>query len=90
MKIKTTLYSLYSFPGFRARSHFKSGVFQDPKARVIELVRRQKKRFVQHAAHRLEAITINGFTESGMWMRAACGFIWNSSTGDFIAGRAKA
>jgi hypothetical protein len=90
MKTKTSFHSLYSFPGFRARSRFKSGVFQDPKARVVELVRRQKKQSVQYAAHRHEFITINGFTESGMWMPAACASIWNSSTGGFIAGRVEA
>lgn len=90
MKTKTTFHSLYSFPGFRARSRFKSGVFQDPKARVVELVRRQKKRSVPHAAGQAQAITINVFTESVMWIRAGCASIWNLSTGGFIAGLAKA
>ena len=47
MKTKTCFSELYSFPGFRAKARFKSGILGDPVARVVTLVRRQKK---QHAA----------------------------------------
>jgi hypothetical protein len=62
MKTKTMLTQVYSFPGFRALARFKCGVFQDSTARVIELVRRQKKRFVQVASDRREASMTTGST----------------------------
>ena len=43
MKTKTCFRALYSFPGFQALARFKSGVTGDPHARVVALVRRQKK-----------------------------------------------
>lgn len=44
MKTKTTLASLYSFPGFKAMANLK-GIYGDPESRIITLKRRQKKRF---------------------------------------------
>lgn len=46
MKTYKTLSEIYSHPGFRARSKL-TGIFGDPYARVISLVRRQKKPFVR-------------------------------------------
>ena len=43
------LWDTYRFPGFRPQ-HTVSGIFGDPKARVIRLVRRGKKRLVECAA----------------------------------------
>ena len=42
------LWDTYRFPGFRA-NHTVSGIFGAPKARVIRLVRRGKKQFVELA-----------------------------------------
>jgi hypothetical protein len=81
MKTKTTFSQLYNFPGFRARARFKSGVFKDSQARVVELIRRQKKRFVPVAGSRHEASTTVELTASAIWMPGACGSIWISSTG---------
>ena len=47
MKTKTCFRALYSFPGFQARARFKSGVKGDPHARVVALVRRQKKHLLR-------------------------------------------
>lgn len=47
MKTKTSFRDLYSFSGFRARARFKCGVKGDPVARVVELVRHQKKRLLR-------------------------------------------
>ena len=43
MKTKKSLSEIYSFPGFRARVKFKKGILGDQKARVLDLIRRQKK-----------------------------------------------
>ena len=43
------LWDTYRFPGIRPQ-HTVSGIFGDPKARVIRLVRRGKKRPVGFAA----------------------------------------
>ena len=89
MKTKTMLTQVYSFPGFRARARFKCGVFQDPTARVIELVRRQKKRFVRVAsAIRAASMTI-GSTAFVIWMRVGHASIWNLSTGAWIVAGAR-
>jgi hypothetical protein len=66
MKTKTTFSQLYSFPGFRARPRFKCGVFQDPKARVVDLARRQKKRFVPAVNVHREVFTITESIASGI------------------------
>ena len=89
MKIKTCFRELYSFPGFRAKSRFKSGIQGDPNARVVALVRRQKKRCVRSAGS-LRVVTTtkrsNGFEMSTPGKH---GFIWTLSTGDCIARRAR-
>jgi hypothetical protein len=43
------LWDTYRYPGFRPE-HSVSGIFGDPKARVIRLVRRGKKRLVVFVA----------------------------------------
>ena len=85
MKTKTTFSHLYSFPGFRARARFKSGILGDQKARVVELNRRQKKRFVQSASDRRLGSTITGSTGCATSIPEICGFTWNSSTGGWTA-----
>ena len=85
MKTKTSLRSLYSFPGFQARSRFKSGVKGDPKARVIELVRRQKKAFAPAVAGRSPFSTTAGPTASVIWTAGTCESSWTSSIGAYPA-----
>jgi len=60
MEKKRQLLDEYRFPGFRPRSDVH-GVFGDPKARVIRLERKQKKRSVDVAAKYTEAITTRRF-----------------------------
>lgn len=57
MKTCNTLLELYSHLGFRARSKL-TGVCGDPYARVIKLVRRQKKPFALFVIHHQRHITI--------------------------------
>lgn len=47
----------YSFPGFRAHPKL-SGVFGDSFARVITLIRRQKKRHVEFVVGYIKVFTI--------------------------------
>ena len=81
MKTKTTFSQLYNFPGFRAQTRFKCGVFQDPRSRVVDLVRRQKKRFVQVASAHRGVFTITASTAFVIWQPGVIEFIWTSSIG---------
>lgn len=85
MKTKTSFPALYSFPGFRARARFKCGVKGDPKARVVQLVRRQKKRFAPAAAERSGVSAPGESTAFETWMRQTPAFIWTSNTGAWLA-----
>ncbi len=85
MKTKRSLSEVYSFPGFQARAKFKKGILGDPKARVITLVRRQKKRFVQVAEEPPIVITINVITALGILPAVICGFTWNLNIAGLIA-----
>lgn len=89
MKTKTSFSQLYSFPGFRARARFKGGVLGDPGARVVCLVRRQKKRCVQPVGRPPAAFTITGSTGYGIWTPGRCGSIWSLNTGAWTAAGAK-
>jgi len=55
-KRRRRLWDAYAFPGFRPQSTVR-GVFGDPKARVITLVRRSKKHSAVAADERTEAGT---------------------------------
>ena len=85
MKTKKSLSEIYSFPGFRARAKFKKGILGDSRARVIALIRRQKKRFVRVAVRPPKAIMINAFTVLEILIAAICEFIWNLNTAESIA-----
>ena len=89
MKTKKSFSEIYSFPGFRARAKFKKGILGDPKARIVELARRQKKRFVQLAASHPEATTINVSTGSEISPVVTCGSIWNLNTAELTANTAR-
>jgi len=84
MKTKKTLNDLYSFPGFRAHSKLK-GMFGNSPARIVTLVRRQKKRYAAHAARPLVASTIARFIACGTWTLAARASTWNSSIAGYTA-----
>lgn len=89
MKTKTCFNELYSFPGFRAKSRFKSGIQGDPNARVVSLVRRQKKRCVLSAGNLPVVTTTKRSTGFEMLTPGKHGFIWTLNTGGCIAGRAR-
>ena len=80
MKTKKSLSEIYSFPGFRARVKFKKGILGDQKARVLDLIRRQKKQFVRVAARLPRVIMINASTALEILTAGICGFSWNLNT----------
>ena len=57
MKKTRTLRELFSFPGFYAHEQLQ-GVFGDPKARIVELKRQKKERYVQGVEKTITGITI--------------------------------
>ena len=89
MKTKKSLSEIYSFPGFRARARFKKGILGDQKARVLDLLRRPKKRFVQVAAELPGVITTSVFTALEISTAGICGSIWNSNTAESNANTAR-
>ena len=70
----------YRFPGFRPVDDLR-GVFGDPLARVIVLVRRSKKRRAGRADGNNPAGTIAGSGGFEILEPAVCGSIWSSRSG---------
>lgn len=81
MKTKTSFRELYNFPGFRARARFKCGVKGDPVARVIELVRRQKKASAPFAGDPSGLSGIGESTAYGICPPQRLASIWILNTG---------
>ena len=84
MKTKRTFKELYSFPGFRAKARFKRGILGDPIARVVELVRRQKKVFVLSVVPYLPVFMTTGCIRCGMWTVGGCGSMLSLNIGGFF------
>lgn len=84
MKTKTTFSQLYNFPGFRAKTRFKSGIKGDPQARVVELARRQKKRFVPYVEQYPKVFMIIGYIGSVTYLQGECESNLNLSIGESI------
>ena len=83
MKTKITFSQLYDFPGFRAKARFKSGIKGDHKARVVELTRHQKKRFVQYAEQHHEVFMTTEYIGFVTCLQEGCESTLNSSIGEF-------
>jgi len=67
----------YRFEGFRPLEEVR-GVFGDPMARVITLVRRSKKRFARNAVSHTRAGTTARLAGYAICPAATRGFIWIS------------
>jgi len=65
----------YQFPGFRPRATIK-GIFGDPKARVIQLERRQKKLNAGVVELFVKVFTIARFAGSKIYHVGKQEFIW--------------
>lgn len=82
-KIKKLL-DEYRFPGFYPKAILK-GKFGDHKARIIPLVRRQKKLFADVAGRRIGVSMIGKPELSGTFLVAMQEFIWKWKHGVLIA-----
>jgi len=71
----------YRFPGFHPEAVVR-GIFGDPKARIVSLRRRRKKRSVAPAANPLEASAIAKPAASATFLAATHASI---STSRFVA-----
>ena len=76
----------YRFIGFRPLEQLE-GVFGDPKARVITLVRRSKKQTVVRVVACTGTTALAG--ECGIFPVAVAESIWSSRSGGSIAGVAR-
>lgn len=77
---KRRLWDAYAFEGFRPEATVR-GVFGDPKARVITLVRRSKKHAVVSVARRTPVGTTTRRGRSATCRVAIRGSMWNSTSG---------
>ena len=75
MKRKPTLLDQYRFAGCRPQAHLK-GVFGDPAARVIRLVRTQKKVAAANAEASTAVSTTSACAGSETSLAETLGSIW--------------
>ena len=75
----------YAFPGFRPL-HSVRGVFGDPKARIVTLVRRSKKRCAASADERTAVGTTDARGRYAICRRAITAYIWSWKSGVSTAG----
>lgn len=85
MRKKRELLDEYRFPGFYPKAGIQ-GIFGDPNARVITLVRRQKKRLVVLAGRFIGACTIERPVVFGTSRAGMPESIWNFRFGVFVVG----
>ena len=78
------LWDTYAFGGFRVQPTVR-GIFGDPKARIVSLVRRSKKRHAAAAQGCSVVGTTEEFVRFGICPAATRGCIWSSRFGEWIA-----
>jgi hypothetical protein len=78
------LVDAYTFPGFRPRATVQ-GLFGDPHARLVTLVRRGKKRSAAHVARFTEAGTTVRGDGFGICPAVRTGFTWIWKYGESTA-----
>jgi len=84
MDKKRQLVDEYRFPGFRPQARIK-GEFGNPKARIIQLERTQKKQSVDVVEKHTEVITTRRYDEFGIYHVGMQGFIWRWRFGGYCA-----
>ena len=82
MSTKKSLLDAYRFPGFCPRTHI-TGIFGDPKARVIRLVRREKKRRAADAELRTGVSTIVRSDGFATCRAGRCASFWKWRSAEF-------
>ena len=85
MENQRRLDDAYRFPGFEPEKTVR-GVFGDPKARVLRLRRRRKKRAVESAGRTIGASTIGNFAKSATCLVGTRVSTWRSKFGGSTAG----
>ena len=80
MQRTKTLSALFSFPGFRARSRLQ-GIFGDPHARLVVLVRQKKPRCARAAGSGPGPSMTARHAAYGIPMRPAGDSTWSWSNG---------
>ena len=86
-KRKRRLWDAYAFPGFRPEGTVR-GNFGDPKARILRLRRRSKKRCAVVVDACIGVGTIAGSDVCAICRALIRGSIWNSTCDAFAAGTA--
>jgi hypothetical protein len=81
------LWDTYRFPGFRPAPTI-IGIFGDPKARVIRLIRRGKKQFVEPAERFTEPFTIERHGEFETFHVGILAFTWRWKSAGWTVDRA--
>src|SRR5260370_34678213 len=81
------LLDAYRFVGFRPMGEVR-GLFGDPYARIVTLVRRSKKQSATHADGHIAVGTIARFDRLGTFRPAACASYWRSRCGVIVADHA--
>ena len=84
MKHPQTLSVLFSFPGFRSRSRLQ-GIFGDPHARLVVLVRRKKQPCAPAVGPGTAPSTTARHAGCGIPMPRAGVCIWHLSNGEWPA-----
>lgn len=82
------LWDLYRFPAF-IPEHAVSGIFADPHARVLGLVRRGKKQSAGPVVRLTIPFTTGESEGSAIFPAAACGSIWNWKPAGFFVASAR-
>jgi len=85
MEKQRRLLDEYRFPGYRPKARIR-GVFGDPRARVIELKRIQKKRYGAAAERFIGVITTRSCGRYGIFPVGILGSIWRWRCGGFNVG----
>ena len=78
------LSDFYRFPGF-SPEHIVSGVFGDPHARVLGLVRRGKKVSVEAVVRFAMPFTTERFGEFAIFPVVASAFFWKWKSAESLA-----
>jgi hypothetical protein len=86
MATNRKLFDTYRFKGFRPAPTV-TGIFGDPKARVIRLIRRGKKQFVELAGRFIRPFTIGRLAAFETSLAAIPASIWIWKSAGWIAGR---
>ena len=86
MKIVKRLSDEYRFPGFLPEVTLK-GLFGDPCARIITLIRRQKKHAVAIVAEFIRATTTRRYDWCGTCPVAKSGSIWKWKREEYFVKR---